>query len=1055
MPARPVAVTMFGVELTGTTEFMRQLHQVLANNQITLNTKDLNDRIKQAGKDFEKSVRSTAKLAFGDDTKKRVADIGLAFRDSIKKTSALRIQLARSGVRDEEKARINAQLLHHSRARKALNVQLKTERVHFEKAAKFKQTVHRNIEREADAGSKSRMVAFARGVVGVYSDLKSGRVGGIASRGLGFGSKALRGGGGKLGGMGGGAASMGKVVTGLGLAVGAIGGLVTAIGLLMKLFFDMDKQIKDMNKSLIQAGGAYNYLGARGAKNIGELEKRLNLVRKAAHDTSNNLEWMTMPKEQLGIISALGEAGYGINKILEGTKNETEQMKKLHDATSMVLVNARQLGMESTAVAKDMASFMIKTGSGLNEVKSGFTALIEAASQSGFSMKRFYSTILESTSGLFYYNQRLAKAAELLGKVQGILGERAGTEFYKSINQGFVDMDYKTRFKQVITSGKAGQKVFAAASRKATADVGDMLSKNVELSEAVGVRGVDPTKDIIAQLAKMTETEFAKYSATVRARLGQDPKAGQQVQMLATARERRRAVGGGIQKQAIAMGGFAGGESMALKMANFIKPLHKMSALQLAAYEEFKGISGAQLEMLRRVSRDFHGQFGVLQEMQKSGNIREELNKQMAKTMKLAIVDGQIVKADLIDNEIKQTGGVIKTVQDAMINSAKEINAVTQSNEDKQLMLAQKIVQQTEPLQKILSITIAGLLADIRGYVKPLEMILLKTFNAATFGQNTWAQGRIASRETQDKLQLQADEHVKQASDKLARVKETVESVVAGISDPEKRAKEEERLKRTYVDTAQAEVTAAERLKSKISSPMVDKKMKELTTRYMKEGLDEDDARDKAQRTILNEQTHSIKDITQQNALNNRELIKEEKLSRFENSRDLGKIVTAVESTSENAVLLQQTMDELKRIGYTGSDIYSAAKKYVGADERERMNLASEFESQAAGFNNRFPSHFRGMTAEDKARAGGIVPESMKFRLGGSVDDFIITNSGKLIKPSAQDAIFGMKPGGPISKAMGGRGSGGANINVTIYESHDTQKTYNTVKRVLEAGGLI
>jgi hypothetical protein len=116
-------------------------------------------------------------------------------------------------------------------------------------------------------------------------------------------------------------------------------------------------------------------------------------------------------------------------------------------------------------VAEDMSNMMEEYGMTLEGVKHQFSTLAAAAKESGFGTKRFFSMVLQATSGMSMYNVRLEETAALLTQLGKVLGQKEAAQALQGMGRPFAGMSVQERGKKAI--------------------VGDMSALRLEALEAV------------------------------------------------------------------------------------------------------------------------------------------------------------------------------------------------------------------------------------------------------------------------------------------------------------------------------------------------------------------------------------------------------------------------------------------------------------------------------------------------------------------------------------------------------------------------------------------
>lgn len=433
----------------------------------------------------------------------------------------------------------------------------------------------------------------------------------------------------------------------MGLILGSFIGLGAVIG---KIFLDSDSQVKNFNRSLLESGASMADL----ARYSYEAEDSLKLVRKASFDISNNMRWGVMAQDQAKIIGSYIQMGINLDKIVGKYKDVNQQVQKLQEYTSVALTYSRILGKGSEDMAQSIGSYMEDLGLSLEGVNQKFGQIFEASIQSGFGVKRFFGQVLQATSGMSMYNVRLDEAAGLLLRLSKTLGIEGGGNFLQGLQKGFADESMTDRYKRILIAGQSTTaKVFKDQAQIMAQEFLEGLGGREGLLEKAGL-STKGAGDLLSSLRKMSTQEQAQAVLTVR---GTDPTLSRQLEKLVTISESTK---GGLTDLAMGMSQLSQGGKLAMQLSvaqsRFGQPLYKLNSLQLAAFESFAGVSGEQLEILRRVSRDIDASWVALKDSKETmvslakddyEKYLEASKEQVRQFGAYVTEDGKIVRAEL------------------------------------------------------------------------------------------------------------------------------------------------------------------------------------------------------------------------------------------------------------------------------------------------------------------------------------------------------------------------------------------------------------------------
>ena len=605
------------------------------------------------------------------------------------------------------------------------------------KAAKF----GKSLGSKAYGGD---MKGMADKLGGAFSSVikKTGK--GVSKMGVSLAKKGS-GAGGVMGGV---MKKVGQLLKTFGLMISFVGAIAGGLAAVLKVMIDADAAAKEMNRSLMQSSVTVGDLGA----GLGDVADKMGEVRKAFTDFGNNYAWGTLAQDHIEIIGSMNQAGNTFKEMTRGIEDADARMEKLRQTTSTVLTYAKLLGTSTAEVGSQMATYMEELGMSLEEVRKRFAGIYKAASTSGFATKRFYSMILQATSGMSMYNVRLDEAAGLLIRLGKILGEKAGGDFLQSLTKGFGDKSMTERYKQVMMTGSKKMQGIFQRSAENTAD--DFLSKvagtdgGQAILDALSAKGIQINQEALEQGAKpeLREKETAKLVAGLKKLSPEEQgrllvmaqKDGNEalVRQLENLMNVSKGAKGGTGNMAMEMGSLDMGGKLAAQLsavsAVISAPIHEMSIQQLMATEQMAGYSGQQLEEFRRVSKRLHSQYDIAKEQLKYAKATpEERAKMEAKGFKKMSRDdllektGMVIGPDGLRTATKdeKTGAItegrtVGSVNELIQASGSELKDAFEKGMDDQTKLAMEIARNTTDITKVLQQGVQWFLEKIYGLMQ-------------------------------------------------------------------------------------------------------------------------------------------------------------------------------------------------------------------------------------------------------------------------------------------------------------------------------------------------
>tara|TARA_Y100000310_G_scaffold164863_2_gene164620 strand:+ start:13145 stop:16396 length:3252 start_codon:yes stop_codon:yes gene_type:complete len=265
------------------------------------------------------------------------------------------------------------------------------------------------------------------------------KAGGLAKKGVG----KLPGGGkmlkafSKIGGL---MAKLGPIL----MAVGAIAGAFIAI---IKLLLDAEAKVKEFRQELIKSNVSALDLGA----SMYGVGKAVDEVVFAFSGLGKGFDfqraWGVNTKEALKVVDAYAQAGVKVSEFTAGLSKADARQDALRKSTEAALTYASLLGMQASEVAQKMGEMMGNMAQSLSGVRMQFSGLTAIAKESAYSTKKFFSQVLQATSGMTMYNVRLEETGVLLKELQKALGAKDGFDLLQKILGGLQGKSMKERVK--------------------------------------------------------------------------------------------------------------------------------------------------------------------------------------------------------------------------------------------------------------------------------------------------------------------------------------------------------------------------------------------------------------------------------------------------------------------------------------------------------------------------------------------------------------------------------------------------------------------------------
>jgi hypothetical protein len=513
---------------------------------------------------------------------------------------------------------------------------------------------------------------------------------------------------------------MASALGGLGSAALALSAAVAPLALIAGLLFKVDEQQKEFNSTILDGSSAIDMQ----AGSVRELESNLGDLRKAASAVS--LATRENTKDILTAMKAANEAGLQYAEMGNFVGGAGTQMQKYQKFATTAVVQARMLGVDISTVSEQMATWSEDLGGGLDSMADHFTMIQKAAMQSGFGTKRLFTAVSQATSGLALYNSRIDDTIALMGTLSKSLGKSGATEFVKALQKGFSDEGYQDRFKRLMIAGKGDMaKIMESEARSTTKAFSDkfassdsfkkLQTKLGKMAESgqIDLEGVnlsalgDPNQvgDQIKAMAGMSEKSLrALLTQAERA----DPEMAQQLQTMIRL---SKGTTGSISEQAKALDDLGPGGKLATQITGGLggKAISEMSALELAAFESYAGVSGEALVELRRVDTSIRGEYERLKEIEKGLQAGDELTDDVR--AEIADLHGTYNEAT---GQLEDANGKALTdVSQHIMGQAQQLADAVDIPMEEQAAISEGIQRNTISMQSVLENQVVSLLEQL------------------------------------------------------------------------------------------------------------------------------------------------------------------------------------------------------------------------------------------------------------------------------------------------------------------------------------------------------
>lgn len=677
----------------------------------------------EIGKTWAKTVREAAEASFSPGQLRKVVH---QYEDSMKKVDAshLRVEKLAAQIRDRQAKGLESRALQQEAAIErrrlaALHKGFDEEMRHVRSVAERRKEAVEDAERLSKRTWSEAAEQIGDSLSEQFDRLKSGDVASVlkaAGRRLNTASvqasqKAGEGKSGKL------FEGLSQVLGKLGPAVVALGAVVAGVAALVKIMIDADAKAKELNRTLLDSGVTAGDLATTYERTGEALDRARRSFTAGDGAFAFNRIWGTTAEEHLKVLGAYAEAGLTMRKLARGVKDAGEEMERYRDATAHALTFSKLLGISTNEVAAATAGYMEDLGMSLKGVQERFSEVELAARESGFGTKRFFSMILQATSGLTGYNVRLTQAASLLKTIGKVLGPKAGGELLSSLQRGFGQENIQDRYRRLlVTGGSTTSRVFKAEAESAVSELAKRVAEAAApqqeaIKRTLGAYGVDLSGGKgVAQLGRLS----ADKQADLLFRAQTEGVSDELVRAIRTAVETSRGAAGGLATRANTLGNIGAGGTLALKLLEAQRivgsPLHLLSGPKAMAAQNISGVSGEEYTQLVRLSENLaklDEKLAAVQRGVRAGKpYDEKYAEQLARSQGVYVDRQGNRRRTLVEAGASFSSGqgelIGNTFEDVITSAGKEFAKVAADQVPRDIQLAQEMVHNTADITKIL-----------------------------------------------------------------------------------------------------------------------------------------------------------------------------------------------------------------------------------------------------------------------------------------------------------------------------------------------------------------
>ena len=503
---------------------------------------------------------------------------------------------------------------------------------------------------------------------------------------------------------------IGKLLKSFGPALRILGALAKGFANVVSFLIDVESAGKQLNRAFLDsASGADALVNTLGDESV-SLNASLRDIREGVNDLYLSQGLGVTAEAAMGMVAEFQTAGITL-KEMKGAMTDAKDSEEAYvKVIQHMTAQQRILG----ASVEDVASITERYGYSLEDIAVRFAAITDQAMQSGFGVKRFYSMVLQATTGMGVYNTRIEEAAFFATRLGKILGARGLEEsgLLKKLAQGFKGQGVKENYKAMMMMGdKARKEIFSQEYEARVGNVSRSKDQRKLLAEAfktAGLKGVDTSneKALSKALRSVSVEERSRLLAAIRQQDGGSDMAvglakeiGQILQLHVGTQGRS---GGAVSAGALGMTGFLKAQQAMMKRFGLddVRQLNtdsQASIVYRSFLEEQMGYSGEQTDSFIAAIDGLRGDFDLLKREGSAGT-ESEMVAQIKKYGAYIDKQGNLIQAQ-VDSNDKIIKGSEKDLGKASFDAFMRLNegVLTKATEqrDRNLELSEQIANNT------------------------------------------------------------------------------------------------------------------------------------------------------------------------------------------------------------------------------------------------------------------------------------------------------------------------------------------------------------------------
>ena len=527
---------------------------------------------------------------------------------------------------------------------------------------------------------------------------------------------------------------IGKILQGMSPMLRLVGALAKGFANVVSFILDVESAGKQLNKAFLESASAADALVNTVGDGSVSLNASLRDIREGINDLYLSQGLGVTAEAAMAMVAEFQAAGVTLKEMKGAMTDVSDSEAAYIKVIQHMTAQQRVLG----ASVEDVASITERYGYSLEDIAVRFAAITDQAMQSGFGVKRFYSMILQATTGMGIYNTRIEEAAFFATRLGKILGSRGLEQsgLLQKLSQGFKGQGVKENYKAMMMMGdKARKEIFSQEYEARVGNVNRSKDQKGLLAKAVqtaGLGGKIDMNNLSESLKKVNVEERSRLLAAIRQQDGgSDMAVGlakeiNQILQLHVGTQGRS--GGAVSAGALGMSGFLKAQQAMMKRFGLtdVRQLNtdsQASIVYRSFLEEQMGYNGEQTDAFIAAIDGLRGDFDLLKREGKA-DTEEKMVAQVRKYGAYINKQGNLIQAQ-VDSTGKIIEGSRKDLGKADFDAFMRLNegVLTKATEqrDRNLELSEQIANNTVDIAQRIEM---GVTYFLQGIYNTLDSIL-------------------------------------------------------------------------------------------------------------------------------------------------------------------------------------------------------------------------------------------------------------------------------------------------------------------------------------------